>query len=98
MKVVLTGANGAVGRVILLGAPSHGALDVVAAVRSERAVAELRSVVATAPGVAHVSYDDVARLAATFDGAAAVIHLAGVLVERRDSSYEEAAAGSSGST
>jgi uncharacterized protein YbjT (DUF2867 family) len=99
MKVAVTGANGAVGRAILRGARSHrpAPLDLVAAVRSERAAAELRPLVAEAagvarvsPGVARVSYDDLASLGAAFAGAAAVIHLAGVLVERPDSTYEDA--------
>jgi NADH dehydrogenase len=86
MRVAVTGANGAVGRAILRGAPH---LDLVAAVRSERAAAELRPL----PGAARVvriSYDDAASLGAAFEGAAAVIHLAGILVERPGSSYEDA--------
>ena len=87
----MTGANGAVGRAILRSAPSHRPAppDLIAAVRSERAAAELRSV-AGAARVVRVSYDDGASLGAAFDGAIAVIHLAGVLVERQGSSYEDA--------
>jgi len=92
MRLVVTGANGAVGRAILRRARSHrpAPLEVVAAVRSERAAAELRALLAPAASVARVSYDDAASLGAAFDGASAVIHLAGVLVERPDSSYEAA--------
>jgi uncharacterized protein YbjT (DUF2867 family) len=92
MKVAVTGANGAVGRAILRGARSHrpAPLDLVAVVRSERAAAELRPLVAAAAGVARVSYDDAASLGRAFDGAAAVIHLAGILVERHESTYEDA--------
>ncbi len=82
----MTGANGAVGRAILRGAPS---LPLVAVVRSERAAAELRPV-AGAARVVSVSYDDPASLVAAFEGAAGVIHLAGILVERPGSTYEDA--------
>ena len=86
MRAAVTGANGAVGRAILRSAPP---LDLVAAVRSERAAAELRPV-AGAARVVCVSYDDPASLGAAFAGATAVIHLAGILVERPDATYEDA--------
>src|SRR5438034_11143353 len=86
MRVAVTGANGAVGRAILRAVPS---LELVAVVRSERAAADLRPV---APGarVVCVSYDDAASLDTAFQGAAAIIHLAGILVERPGATYEEA--------
>src|SRR5713226_7930922 len=94
MRVVVTGANGAVGRAILRSAPSHRPVppDLVAVVRSERAAAELHRLAgaAGAARVVRVSYDDAASLAAAFEGAAAVVHLAGVLVERPGSTYEDA--------
>lgn len=88
----MTGANGAVGRAILQLARSSGParLEVIAIVRSERAAAELHPLVVPVAHVARVSYADTASLAAAFDGAAAIIHLAGVLVERPGSTYEEA--------
>lgn len=88
MRVAVTGANGAVGRAILRSTP-HRPLDLVAVVRSERAAAELRPV-AGAARIARVSFDDAASLDAAFEGAAAVIHLAGILVERPGSTYEDA--------
>jgi NADH dehydrogenase len=92
MRLVVTGANGAVGRAILSRARAERPrpLDVIAAVRSERAAAALRPPAGPAVSVARVCYDDATSLAAAFDGAAAVIHLAGVLVERPDASYEAA--------
>lgn len=92
MRLVVTGANGAVGRAILRGARFHrpAPLEVVAAVRSDRAAAALGPLVAPTAVVARVSYDDAASLGAAFHGASAVIHLAGVLVERPGSSYEAA--------
>jgi NADH dehydrogenase len=90
VKVVITAANGAVGQAILRQearepAPSR---TVVAAVRSDRAAKELPPL----PNgrIARVSYDDPASLRAAFNGASAVIHLAGVLVEQPGSSYEQA--------
>ena len=82
----MTGANGAVGRAILRTAPS---LELVAVVRSERAAADLRPL-ADGARVVCVSYDDAASLGTAFEGAAAVIHLAGILVERPGATYEEA--------
>jgi len=92
MRLVVTGANGAVGRAILRGAHSHqlAPFEVVAAVRSERAAAELRPLMPPETTIARVSYDDAASLRAVFEGASAVVHLAGVLVERANSSYEAA--------
>ena len=43
-----------------------------------------------ADGVVRISYDDPGSLDAAFQGASAVIHLAGILVERPDSTYEQA--------
>jgi NADH dehydrogenase len=88
MTVVVTGANGAAGRAIVAVAPAHG-IDVVAAVRSERAAAEVRAL-GTDARVALVAYDDDASLTAALDGAAAVVHLVGILVERRDATSETA--------
>lgn len=82
----MTGANGAVGRAILRDASSS---DLVAVVRSERAVAELRPI-AGAVRVVRVSYDDPASLDAAFEGADVVVHLAGILVEAAGSTYEDA--------
>lgn len=80
----MTGANGAVGRAILRCAPAS--LDLVAAVRSERAADGL----GPRARVARVSYADPASLDAALEGADAAIHLAGILVERPGSRYEDA--------
>ena len=88
MKVVITGANGAVGQAILrlAKASAQSNVDFVAAVRSERVINELPQ----APNihVSLVSYDGVASLSAAFEGSSSVIHLAGVLVETPGSPYE----------
>jgi uncharacterized protein YbjT (DUF2867 family) len=92
MKIVITGANSAVGKAILRCGPKHeGATNTfVAAVRSTRAAEQIRSEVGDAIGVIQISYDDPASLDAAFQGAPAVIHLAGILVETLDSTYEHA--------
>jgi uncharacterized protein YbjT (DUF2867 family) len=89
VRVVVTAANGAVGQAILrLGARENTPITFVAAVRSERAVKELPPLPDSQ--IARVSYDDRSSLKAAFNGAAAVIHLAGVLVEQPGSNYETA--------
>ena len=97
MRIVITGANSACGQAILRCA-SQGcesgqgvALNaLVAAVRSERAAQEIRPLLGEGSSVVQISYDDPGSLDAAFRGASAIIHLAGILVERRGSTYEQA--------
>jgi uncharacterized protein YbjT (DUF2867 family) len=87
--VVVVGANSAVGRAIFRIAAQHPRqVTLVAAVRSARALEALPAL--AAERVALISYDDPSSLATAFSGASAVIHLAGTLVERPDSTYEAA--------
>jgi uncharacterized protein YbjT (DUF2867 family) len=92
MKIVITGANSAVGQAILRCGPKHEVATntLVAAVRSARAAEQIRAETGNATGVARISYDDPASLDAAFQGAFAVIHLAGILIETPDSTYETA--------
>ncbi len=92
MKIVITGANSAVGLAILRCGPKHEvtANTFVAAVRSDRAAEQIRSRTGNAGGVLKISYDDPGSLDAAFQGASAVIHLAGILVESPGSTYEQA--------
>jgi uncharacterized protein YbjT (DUF2867 family) len=92
MKIVITGANSAVGQSILRCGPKHDVTTntFVAAVRSASAAEQIRSKTGNANGVARISYDDPASLDAAFQGAFAVIHLAGILIETPDSTYEQA--------
>ena len=88
-RVVIAGANSAVGRAILrLGAQQHPPPTLVAAVRSDRALSELPPLPRNQ--VALISYDDPSSLETAFAGASAVVHLAGILVERAGSTYEQA--------
>jgi uncharacterized protein YbjT (DUF2867 family) len=92
MKIVITGANSAVGQAILRCGPTHGDSSdtLVAAVRSARAAEQIRAETGSSDGVVRISYDDPASLDSAFQGASAVIHLAGILVESPDSTYEQA--------
>jgi uncharacterized protein YbjT (DUF2867 family) len=92
MKIVITGANSAVGQAILRCGPKNEGTTytLIAAVRSARAAEQIRSTSTNASGVFQISYDDSASLDAAFQGASAVIHLAGILVESPDSTYEQA--------
>ena len=86
MRIAVTGANGAVGRCLLV---QGGADSFVACVRSERAEAELPTLPEGCRAV-RISYDDPDGLAEAIAGCDALVHLPGVLVERPGSSYEDA--------
>jgi NADH dehydrogenase len=65
-------------------------LSFVAAVRSQGAAEQIRAQLSPGDAVAVISYDNPQSLHGAFQGAAAVIHLPGVLIERADSTYEQA--------
>jgi NADH dehydrogenase len=92
MRIVITGANSALGRAILRcrSQPEAPPNELVAAVRSERAANEIRPLLGEESSVVQISYDDPGCLDAAFRGASAIIHLAGILVERPGSTYEQA--------
>src|SRR5215469_5645598 len=92
MRIVVTGANSASGQAILRCAPETGLAPnaLVAAVRSNPAADEIRSLLGEGISLATVSYDDPSSLDSAFRGASAIIHLAGILVERPGSTYQQA--------
>lgn len=91
MKVIITGANSAVGLAILRYASGEKTAGTfIAAVRSANAEQQIRSAFGNLAGVFRISYGDPATLDAAFCGASAVVHLAGILVEQRHSTYEQA--------
>ena len=91
MKIVITGANSAVGQAILRCRSGDAAPNaLVAGVRSKRAAKEIEPLLGPGCSVAQISYGDPGSLDAAFRGASAVIHLAGILFERPDSSYAQA--------
>ncbi len=91
MRVVITGANSAVGQAIAGTAATWSTpVVIVAAVRSERAAGELQAVRDHISEIARITYGDPASLRGAFRGASAIVHLPGVLVERPGSSYQQA--------
>jgi NADH dehydrogenase len=91
MRIAITGANSATGQAILRCASDLAApITLVAAVRSERATEEIRPLIGGPISAVQISYNDPASLDVAFRGVFAVIHLAGILVERPDSTYEQA--------
>lgn len=88
MRIVVTGANGSVGKNLLAHASASGDVEVVALVRSERAAASLPA----RPGVdvRIVSADNVDELAKSLEGASSLVHLSGILIESQTATYEQA--------
>lgn len=86
-RLVVTGANGGVGRNLLTHAAASGT-PAVAVVRSERAASSLTGL--RGIDVRVVASDDAAGLAAVMQGASSIVHLAGILIESRDATYEQA--------
>src|SRR4051812_41267489 len=90
MRVVITGANSAVGQSILRRGSEHDCENAfVAAVRSERAAEEVRPFMGARNSTVRISYDNPESLNAAFQGATAVIHLAGILIERPGATYDQ---------
>ena len=88
--LVVTGANGALGRVLLERALARPDVAVVALVRSARAEAQLAPLASERMRVARVAWSDAAGLAAACAGAHGVLHLAGILIPTKDEGYEGA--------
>ena len=88
MRVAVTGANSSVGQNLLTHLAETGDIQVIAGVRSRRAAASLPD----SPRITArlVSYDDVGELAKIIEGASCIVHLAGILIESKASSYERA--------
>jgi uncharacterized protein YbjT (DUF2867 family) len=88
MRLVVTGANGSVGKSLLAHARARADIDVVAVVRSERAAAALPA--GTGVEVRIVAADNADDLARAMSGASSLVHLSGILIESRTASYEQA--------
>ena len=88
MKIAITGANSAVGKALLRQLSEQNDLQAVAAVRSERAAATLPSMVQVTPSL--IDYRHVDSLIAAFAGATTVVHLAGILIEGPETTYQTA--------
>ncbi len=91
MRIVVTGANSAVGRAIVSRTIERKELDaqIIAVVRSERAAAQVPAIPSGRGGIVQIPYD-AEELARAAKGATSLVHLPGILVERRGASYHEA--------
>ena len=87
MKIAITGANSSVGKNLLSHLSTESDIQIVAGVRSESAFSTLPEAPGINPRV--ISYDDTEDLTAAFEGVDAVVHLAGILMESRHSTYEK---------
>lgn len=87
MKIAITGANSSVGQNLLAHVVSETDISIIAGVRSERAAASLPDSSRIEPKI--VSYD-VDKLSAALAGADCVVHLAGILIENKGTSYQAA--------
>ena len=88
MKIAVTGANSSVGLELLARLRERDDVEAVACVRSERAAAEIPA--SPRARVRIASYEDRAALTEALAGAECVVHLAGILIEGRGTSYESA--------
>ena len=88
MKIAITGANSSVGLNLLKHIVSSTDINVIAGVRSERAMKSLPSSPQVDPRI--ISYQDPAQLAAALEGADCIVHLAGILIEDKNTSYKSA--------
>ena len=92
-RVVVTGANGALGRVLLERALARPGVELVALVRSARAETQLAARRDARTSVRRVDWNDAEGLREACTGAQGVVHLAGVLVPTREEGYAGANVG-----
>ena len=92
MRILITGANSATGQAILRCGLKNGPApnELVAAVRSGQAADQIRMLLGASGSAIQIAYDDPGSLDAAFQGVSATIHLAGILVERPGSTYQQA--------
>jgi len=88
VKIAITGANSSVGQQLLSRFAEESDVEIVAGVRREAAFATLPESSRITPRI--ISYTDLADLAAAFQGADCVIHLAGILIESKHTNYASA--------
>lgn len=88
MRIAITGANSSVGKVLLRLVAARSDLEVRACVRTQEAAATLPSGRGITPCV--IRYDEKDTLAALLDGVSCLVHLPGILIESKHSSYQTA--------
>ncbi|MEX0965512.1 MAG: NAD(P)H-binding protein [Pseudohongiellaceae bacterium] len=88
MKIAITGANSSVGINLIKHIVSVTENQVIAGVRSELAMQSLPHSAQVEPRL--ISYQDPRQLAETLTGAECIVHLAGILIEGKNTSYASA--------
>jgi uncharacterized protein YbjT (DUF2867 family) len=88
MTITVTGANSSVGLNLLSHLTNVEDSVVNAIVRSNHAAESLPSSPAVTPQI--IPYEDVEQLTRAMEGASCVVHLAGVLIESKTSTYKKA--------
>jgi len=88
MTIAVTGANSSVGLNLLSHLTNVEDSVVNAIVRSDHAAESLPSSPAVTPQI--IPYEDVEQLTRAMEGASCVVHLAGVLIESKTSTYKKA--------
>jgi NADH dehydrogenase len=90
-RLVITGANGSLGRTIITRAlERQDRIEIVAAVRSERAASEVPPIPSDLGGIERISYSEPGTLRSACEEGTVLVHLPGVLVERPGATYEQA--------
>jgi uncharacterized protein YbjT (DUF2867 family) len=85
IKIAITGANSSVGVNLLRTIVRDTQFDVIAGIRSEKAIATLPTSPRIEPRI--ISYNNTACLASSLADADVVVHLAGILIESANSNY-----------
>lgn len=90
MRIAITGANSSVGKVLLrhIATQADGDLEAYAGVRTRQAIATLPNALTITPHV--IRYGDRSSLQTLLEGANCLVHLAGILIENKHSSYQTA--------
>lgn len=89
--LVVTGANGQLGRALLRDLAESGRAGVRALVRSPRAAESIeRLALSRAPEIQVVDYTSLPAMEAALAGARHVVHLVGIIKETRDTRYVDA--------
>lgn len=88
MKIAVTGANSRVGQTLLTHVLTQSEHTVVAGARSRGAFSGFPDSPRVAPVV--IDYSDAAGLAAALDSVDCLVHLAGILMESKGSTYQSA--------
>jgi NADH dehydrogenase len=90
-SIVVTGANGQLGRALLTRLAGSGRTSVRALVRSERARETIAALeLEPRPEIRIVDYTSPKQMENALQGAAAVVHLVGIIKETRSTRYVEA--------